>query len=131
MTALVTPYTDSDIVPLLHGSAVGAAKKCTGDKKGTECGMRWYTGEYYGFGGIPSQLSTTNIFTANLVSLSNKAPSTQADFNKTTPSTTGSATSTSSGAADATTTGANAASVLAVGPAALAAAVIAGAVALF
>jgi mannan endo-1,6-alpha-mannosidase len=25
MTALVAPYTESDIMPLLHGSAVGAA----------------------------------------------------------------------------------------------------------
>jgi hypothetical protein len=93
--------------------------------------MTWYTGEYDGFDGMPSLLSATNLFTANLVSFSNKARSTQADSNTTTPSTTGSATSTSSCAAGATTTGANAASVLAVGRPALVAAVIAGAVGLF
>lgn len=136
MAALVAPYTASEIMPLLQGSAVGAAKSCTGDKNGTECGVRWYT-DYDGSTGMSNQLSATSLFTANLVSFSNKAPSGQSGSkNATSVTSTGSADGTStntssgsSGSAGATKTGTNAASVLAVGPVAFVAAVVIGAVA--
>ncbi|KAJ5296692.1 uncharacterized protein N7443_007585 [Penicillium atrosanguineum] len=133
MAALVAPYTASDIMPLLQGSAVGAAKSCTGDKNDTECGVRWYT-DYDGSDGMSSQLSATSLFTANLVSFSKKAPSSQSGSENTTSVTsTGSANGTSSGSsgsAGATKSSTNIASVLAVGPVALVAAVVAGAVSL-
>ncbi|KAJ5668060.1 glycoside hydrolase [Penicillium maclennaniae] len=132
MAALVAPYTASDIMPLLQGSAVGAAKSCTGDKNNTECGVKWYAA-YDDSDGMPSQLSATSLFTANLVSFSKKAASVQsASTNTTSVTSTGSANGTdpgSSSSAGATQTGTNAASVLVVGPVAFVAAVIAGAVA--
>jgi mannan endo-1,6-alpha-mannosidase len=135
MAAVVAPYTASDIMPLLQGSAVGAAKSCTGSSNGTECGVTWYT-EWDGTDSMSNQLSATGLFTANLVSFGKAAPATQSESRNTTSSTsTGSGTGTSSSNAEATTTGTttgtSAASGLVVGPVALVAAIVAGTVALF
>lgn len=131
MAAVVAPYTASEIMPLLQGSAVGAAKSCTGSLNGTECGVKWYT-EWDGTDSMSNQLSATGLFTANLVSFGKTAPATQSESRNTTSSTsTGSTNGTSSSSAGATTTGTSAASGLVVGPVALVAAIVAGAVALF
>jgi hypothetical protein len=72
MTALVAPYTESDIMPLLR-----RGRRCEVMNWRQERHRMWHDmvyGEYDGFDGIPSQLSATSLFAANLVSFS-KAPS--------------------------------------------------------
>lgn len=132
--ALLAPQTTSKILPLLQGSAVAAAKSCTGGTNGTECGMKWYSGKYDGSTGLPEDLSATSLFTANLVAFDKQAPGTQANAAGA-PSGSGngnSTTATSSGIAGAaaTTTGANVGSVITSGLSGAVAGIVAAIVAL-
>ncbi|KAJ5779891.1 Six-hairpin glycosidase [Penicillium paradoxum] len=60
-------YIASEILPRLQGSAIGAAKQCTGGPNGTLCGRRWYQSEWDGTADIEEQISATSLFTSNLV----------------------------------------------------------------
>lgn len=137
--SILAPQSSPKLLALLQGSAVAAAKSCTGGNNDTECGVKWYTGKWDGTSGMEQDLSATSLFTANLVAFEKQAPGTQSSaVNATAAGTsTGSAngTSTSSGtgtgSAAATTTGANAASVLVGGPFAVVAGIMAGIIAIF
>lgn len=131
--ALLAPQTTSKVLPLLQGSAVAAAKACTGGDNGTECGSAWYKNKYDGSTGLAQDLTATSLFTANLVAFEKQAPGTQANATVA-PTGSGNGTSTTatgtSGAAATTTTGVNAGSVLGAGFAAVFGAVVAAMVAL-
>ncbi|KAL5359001.1 glycosyl hydrolase family 76-domain-containing protein [Aspergillus floccosus] len=65
-TALIVPSTYDAILPKLQGSAVAAAKACTGNSNNT-CGVRWYTEKWDGWSGLEEQMSVTSILSANLI----------------------------------------------------------------
>lgn len=67
-TALLVPSTYDSILPKLQGSAVAAAKSCTGNSNNT-CGVRWYSGKWDGLSGLEEQMSVTSILAANLVAM--------------------------------------------------------------
>lgn len=67
-TALIVPSTYDSILPKLQGSAVAAAKACTGHNNNT-CGVRWYTEKWDGWSGLEEQMSVTSILAANLISM--------------------------------------------------------------
>jgi mannan endo-1,6-alpha-mannosidase len=72
----MAPYTAPEILPRLQGSAVGAAKQCTGGKNGTLCGSHWYPSES-DVGDTEHQMSATSLFTSNLIAFHNQeAPET-------------------------------------------------------
>ncbi|KAF7547559.1 hypothetical protein G7Z17_g7644 [Cylindrodendrum hubeiense] len=54
-TQLVSSLRDK-IDVLMHPSAEGAAKACTGGETGRTCGQRWYTGAYDGNTGLGQQM---------------------------------------------------------------------------
>ncbi|KAJ5823764.1 Six-hairpin glycosidase [Penicillium robsamsonii] len=63
----MAPHTKSEILQRLQGSAVGAAKQCSGGDNGTVCGQQWYKAKWDGTAGMEAQLSATSVFTSNLV----------------------------------------------------------------
>ncbi|KAJ5610722.1 mannan endo-1-6-alpha-mannosidase [Penicillium lagena] len=66
--SIVAPYTAESITSRLRGSAVAAAKSCTGGNNNTLCGQRWYNSTWDGTATIEDQMSAVNILTAALAS---------------------------------------------------------------
>lgn len=66
--SILAPYTAKNITSRLRGSAVAAAKSCTGGNSRTLCGQRWYSSKWNGTATMGDQMSAVNIFTANLAS---------------------------------------------------------------
>ncbi|KAJ5091521.1 endo mannanase GH76 family [Penicillium alfredii] len=87
-TSIVASHTASDILPRLQGSAVGAAKQCSGGSNHTLCGRRWYDTEWDGSADIEEQISAASLFSANLVVFKkDKNPATLSTASNTTQST--------------------------------------------
>lgn len=63
----IVPYTEPEIMPKLQGSAVAAAKQCSGGANQTLCGRRWYQPTFDGTSSLEEQMSATSIFSSNLV----------------------------------------------------------------
>ncbi|RDH30808.1 glycoside hydrolase [Aspergillus welwitschiae] len=134
-TSMVAPYTSSDILPRLQGSAVGAAKQCSGGSSKTTCGQRWYQSTWDGAEGIEEEISATSIFTSNLVVYKHQSLATKATATNGTSGSTG--TESGNGTTTASTTAGsnsvvptNGANSLAYGPLGVAAAILAGVVAI-
>ncbi|KAJ5811873.1 endo mannanase GH76 family [Penicillium riverlandense] len=66
--SIVAPYIADNITSRLRGSAVAAAKSCTGGNNNTLCGQRWYDSKWNGTATMGDQMSAVNIFTAALAS---------------------------------------------------------------
>ncbi|KAJ5110945.1 endo mannanase GH76 family [Penicillium argentinense] len=129
LIAQVAPYTESNIIPLLQGSAVAAAKSCTGGTNDDLCGIKWYKSEYDGRSGFEQQLSATSILMTNMIAFGKQAPATQATASKPASGTsTGSPSSTSNTLVIKTDNADkdNGAGVLSGGPVAVVVAVMAG-----
>ncbi|PWY75264.1 glycosyl hydrolase family 76 protein [Aspergillus sclerotioniger CBS 115572] len=131
--SVVAPYTASEILPRLQGSAVGAAKQCSGGDSGTVCGQRWYQSTWDGWSGIEESMSATSIITSTLVAYKEQIPATQATATNQTVSANGTVTgngttaSTASGSSSGVVK--NGASALAYGPFGVIAAVVAAVIA--
>ncbi|OJJ50372.1 hypothetical protein ASPZODRAFT_128988 [Penicilliopsis zonata CBS 506.65] len=69
-TSLVVPSTYDEIWPKLQGSAQGAAATCIGNSNNT-CGVRWYGDVWDGWSGLEEQMSTTSIFSVNMIPFMN------------------------------------------------------------
>jgi mannan endo-1,6-alpha-mannosidase len=65
-TAKVAPFTHDTINKRLRGSAVAAAKQCTGGARGITCGTRWYEDGWDGSYGVGQQMNALEIFQSNL-----------------------------------------------------------------
>lgn len=132
--AQVAPYTESDILPLLQGSAVAAAKSCTGGKDDDLCGSTWSSSKYDGKLGIENQISATAVLIANLITFDQMTLATQSTAKSNASSTTsGSPSSTSDGTIVITKTASasgksegNGAGMLASGPVVLISAMVMG-----
>ncbi|KAG9245592.1 glycoside hydrolase family 76 protein [Calycina marina] len=62
-TALLAPFTYSQIIPVLKTSAVAAAKQCSGGTDGTTCGIEWFMNSTYdGTNGPGQQMSAMEVF---------------------------------------------------------------------
>lgn len=102
LTSMLAPYTSSDILPRLQGSAVGAAKQCSGGSSKTTCGQHWYKSSWDGTEGIEEEMSATSIFASNLVAYKHLSPATKTTATNVTSSAgtdTGNGTTTASTAA--------------------------------
>lgn len=71
-TTTIMPYTLDEILPRLKGSAIGAAKQCSGPSPDKKCGQRWYLDEYDGTTGLREHMCALSIFTANMVPFKSK-----------------------------------------------------------
>jgi mannan endo-1,6-alpha-mannosidase len=91
---VMAPYTKSEILERLQGSAVAAAKQCTGGDDGTVCGLQWYKEKWDGTTGMEAQMSATSLFTSNLVAFEQMNIATQKTAASTSPSTTQNTSST-------------------------------------
>ncbi|PWY88204.1 mannan endo-1,6-alpha-mannosidase [Aspergillus heteromorphus CBS 117.55] len=135
--SVVAPYTASEIIPRLQGSASGAAKQCSGGSNETLCGRRWYQTTWDGSADMEEQMSATSIFASNLVVYKDAGLATQATATNatTTEGGTGAGNGTSStdasGGGNGTVTGVtkNAGSTVVCGALGVVAAIVAGAVA--
>lgn len=128
--SVVAPYTASEILPRLQGSAAGAAKQCSGGDSGTVCGVRWYQSTWDGWSGFEEEMSATSIFTSNLVAYKNQSPVTQATATNQTVSANGTVSgngTTTGNSASSSSSGVvkNGASALAYGPFGVIAAIVA------
>jgi mannan endo-1,6-alpha-mannosidase len=65
-TAKVAPQHYDAIMKRLRGSAIAAAKQCTGGTKGITCGTRWYEDGWDGTYGVGQQMNALEIFQTNL-----------------------------------------------------------------
>lgn len=65
-TAKVAPQHYDAIMKRLRGSAIAAAKQCTGGAKGITCGTRWYEDGWDGTYGVGQQMNALEIFQTNL-----------------------------------------------------------------
>lgn len=65
-TAKVAPFTHDAIMKRLRGSAVAAAKQCSGGETGHTCGTRWYEGAWDGTYGVGQQMNALEVFQSNL-----------------------------------------------------------------
>jgi mannan endo-1,6-alpha-mannosidase len=65
-TAKVAPQHYDAIMKRLRGSAIAAAKQCTGGAKGITCGTRWYENGWDGTYGVGQQMNALEIFQSNL-----------------------------------------------------------------
>ncbi|OQE30034.1 hypothetical protein PENSTE_c002G01630 [Penicillium steckii] len=136
LIAQVAPYTESDIMYLLQGSALGAAATCTGGKKNDLCSTAWYKDEYDGSDSIEQQISVTSVLVSNLVAFDKENLATQSTAKNSSASgtTTGSASATSS-ESTSTETGAgdkdNGAGVVSSGPIVLITAMLMGVLSFF
>lgn len=136
MIAQVAPYTESEILPLLQGSAAAAAKSCTGGKNDDACGIQWYKSKYDGSTGMEQQISATAVFVANLIAFDQNGLATQSTAKNSSASSTtsGSPSSTSNGTVFVTKTAAasggngdgNGAGMLTSGPVVLISAMVMG-----
>jgi mannan endo-1,6-alpha-mannosidase len=68
-TAKVAPQHYDAIMKRLRGSAVAAARQCTGGTKGITCGTRWYEDGWDGTYGVGQQMNALEIFQTNLEGL--------------------------------------------------------------
>ena len=68
------PDQKDTILPKLQGSAVGAAKQCSGGDDGKHCGERWYQSTWDGTSGIGQQIAAVSVFSANLITQKSQAP---------------------------------------------------------
>ena len=68
-TAKVAPFTHDAIMKRLRGSAVAAAKQCTGGARGVTCGTRWYEDGWDGTYGVGQQMNALEVFQSNLADL--------------------------------------------------------------
>ncbi|KAK3708011.1 hypothetical protein LTR37_011704 [Vermiconidia calcicola] len=66
-TTKVAPWTHDTIMPFLQQSATAAATSCSGGDSGTECGMRWTTGNWDGQLGVGEQMSALEVIQSNLI----------------------------------------------------------------
>ncbi|KAE8153813.1 glycosyl hydrolase family 76-domain-containing protein [Aspergillus avenaceus] len=67
LTTTIMPYTVDVIMPKLQGSAIGAAKQCSGPSPDKKCGQRWYLDEYDGTTGLREHMCALSVFTANML----------------------------------------------------------------
>ena len=136
LIAQVAPYTESNIMFLLQGSALGAVATCTGGKKNDLCSTAWYKDEYDGSDSIEQQISVTSVLVSNLVAFDKENLATQSTAKNSSASgtTTGSASATSS-ESTSTETGAgdkdNGAGVVSSGPIVLITAMLMGVLSFF
>jgi len=73
-TTQMVPWTHDKILPKLQGSAVGAAKQCSGAPlSGNTCGRRWWQSTWDGEQGVGEEMSALSVFGSNLIPLV-KAP---------------------------------------------------------
>lgn len=68
-TAKVAPQHHDYIMKRLRGSAIAAAKQCTGGEKGITCGTRWYEDGWDGTYGVGQQMNALEVFQSNLEDL--------------------------------------------------------------
>lgn len=68
-TAILAPFTHDEIMPKLASSASAAVKTCTAGNSGTQCGMKWTTGQNDGSLGVGEQMSVLEVVQSNLVDL--------------------------------------------------------------
>ncbi|KAL4988184.1 glycosyl hydrolase family 76-domain-containing protein [Aspergillus falconensis] len=69
-TAIIAPYTASDIVPRLHRSAIGAARQCL---DGQSCGRRWHQDDWDGSATMESDMSALSVFSSAMVAFKDGA----------------------------------------------------------
>ncbi|KAF7590286.1 hypothetical protein BBP40_003023 [Aspergillus hancockii] len=72
-TTTIMPYTLDRILPRLQGSAIGAAKQCSGPSPDKKCGQRWYLDQYDGTTGLREHMCALSIFSSNMIPFKNKA----------------------------------------------------------
>jgi mannan endo-1,6-alpha-mannosidase len=61
-TAIVAPWTQKQLDPLLKASAAAAAKQCTGGPNQSSCGLRWVdNGKNDGSFGVGEQMAAVEI----------------------------------------------------------------------
>ncbi|RDW70693.1 glycoside hydrolase family 76 protein [Aspergillus mulundensis] len=60
-TAIIAPYTASEIVPRIQRSALGAAQQCL---NGQSCGRRWHQEEWDGSATMQSDMSALSVFSS-------------------------------------------------------------------
>jgi mannan endo-1,6-alpha-mannosidase len=60
-TAVIAPWTQGAITPLLAASANGAAASCSGGGNGQMCGSRWFTNNFDGVSGVGEQLAALEV----------------------------------------------------------------------
>lgn len=94
-TALMVPSQYDTILAKLQTSAKAAALSCTGHDNNT-CGVRWYMSEYDGWIGMEEEISANNIFVANMIAFTQKAPVTSTTGGNSTSDTTAGQNDTSS-----------------------------------
>jgi mannan endo-1,6-alpha-mannosidase len=66
-TAELAPFTHPIIMPKLATSAAAAIKTCTAGNSGTQCGLKWGTGENDGSIGVGEQMAVLEVVQSNLV----------------------------------------------------------------
>lgn len=138
--AQVAPYTESDILPLLQGSAVAAAKTCTGGKDNDLCSTAWTSPKYDDSSAVEPQLAATSVLVANLIKFNSEGPVTKATAKNNATSSTNGSPSTTSGGGTMTVTGThsagtggddNGAGMLVSGPVVLICAMVMGVLSIF
>jgi mannan endo-1,6-alpha-mannosidase len=70
-TAVLAPFTHDIIMSKLASSAAAAIKTCTGGDTGTQCGLKWTTGENDGSFGVGEEMAVLEVVQSNLI---DKAP---------------------------------------------------------
>lgn len=66
-TAELAPFVHDVAVGYLKTSAVAAIKTCTGGTSGTQCGLKWTTGEHDGSIGVGEQMAVLEAVQSHLV----------------------------------------------------------------
>lgn len=64
--AKVAPFTAETVMKRLRGSAIAAAKQCTGGDRGITCGTRWYEDGWDGTYGVGQQMNALEVIQSNL-----------------------------------------------------------------
>jgi len=73
-TTYLVPQFASRIMPLIQGSAAGAAKQCSGGANGTFCGRRWWQPTWDGSESLEEEMSVLNVFSACLTGMTGGPP---------------------------------------------------------
>ena len=66
-TARLAPFTHDIIMPKLASSAAAAIQVCTAGDSGTQCGMKWTTGQNDGSFGVGEEMSVLEVVQSNLI----------------------------------------------------------------
>ncbi|KAK2802877.1 hydrolase 76 protein [Onygenales sp. PD_10] len=66
-TTQIAPFTQDQLIPKLQASAMAAAKACSGGPDGTQCGLKWTTGQFDGDLGVGEQMSALEVIQSNLI----------------------------------------------------------------